>query len=217
MEMCNIMWCEKRAKKYNTWINECDLTETLKNKLKNRKFNNKHRLQTMYTRTNPSMEKKVIDNQNDWLSFYHIIEVPIIKTFEHNGITYEDKCDSIESMYTFLKHEIMKNTQGLYKQVKNNMCKSKIFIIHDIQKYWTIINTRILYHAVVEVLVHNQPILCKLDNNNCMYVDEKGLGITTYTTILMLLREQRRLYKKQHMSIHIATLINPIPNIMGNL
>ena len=33
----------------------------------------------------------------------------------------------------------------------------------------------------------------------------------------MLLREQRRLYKKQPMSIDIATLINPIPNIMGNL
>ena len=106
-----VVWKNHRAKKYNTWINESDLTETLKNKLKNRKFNNKHRLQTLCTRTNPSMEKKVINNQNDWLSFYHIIEVPIIKTFVHNGITYEYKCDSIESMYTFLKHTIMKNTQ----------------------------------------------------------------------------------------------------------
>ena len=60
-------------------------------------------------------------------------------------------------------------------------------------------------------------MLCKLDNTNCMYIEEKGLGITTYTTILMLLREKRRLYKKQHMSIDKATLINPIPNIMGNL
>ena len=50
-----------------------------------------------------------------------------------------------------------------------------------------------------------------------MYIEEKGLGITTYTTILMLLREQRRLSKKQHMSIDIATLINPIPNYYGKL
>ena len=121
-----VVWKNHRAKTYNTWINESDLTE-----------------------------------------------VPIIKTFVHNGITYEYKCDSIESMYTFLKHKIMKNTQEMYKQVKNNMCKSKIFIIQDMPKYWTIINTRILYHAVVEVLVHNQPILCKLDNTNCMYIDEK--------------------------------------------
>ena len=82
-------------------------------------------------------------------------------------------------------------------------------------KYWTIINTRILYHAVVEVLLHNNPMLCKLDNTNYMYIEEKGLGITTYTTILMLLREQRMLYKKQPMSIDITT--NPIPYIMGNL
>ena len=59
-----VVWKNHRAKKYNTWINESDLTETLKNKLKNRKFNNKHRLQTMCTRTNTSMEKKVINNQN---------------------------------------------------------------------------------------------------------------------------------------------------------
>ena len=82
-------------------------------------------------------------------------------------------------------------------------------------KYWTIINTRIVYHAVVEVLLYNQPILYKLDNTNYMYIEERGLGITTYTTILLLLREQRRLYKKQHMSIDIAT--NPIAYIMGNL
>ena len=135
-EQYYVVWKNHRAKMYNIWINESDFTETLKNKLKNRKFNNKHRLQTLCTRTNPSMEKKVINNnnnnnclksniqcieirvqwtvhlnQNDWLSFYHIIEVPIIKIFVHNGITYEYKCDSIESMYTFLKHKIMKNTQ----------------------------------------------------------------------------------------------------------
>ena len=56
-----VVWKNHRAKKYNTWINESDLTETLKNKRKNRKFNNEHILQTICTRINSSMEKKVIN------------------------------------------------------------------------------------------------------------------------------------------------------------
>ena len=65
-------------------------------------------------------------------------------------------------MYTFLKHKIKKNTQELCKQEKKNMCKSNEVTVLEMSKYWTIINTRILYHAVVEVVLHNKAILCKM-------------------------------------------------------
>ena len=41
------------------------------------------------------MEKKVIINQKDWLSLYNKIEVPINKTFVHNGKMCEYKINVI--------------------------------------------------------------------------------------------------------------------------
>ena len=53
----------------------------------------------------------VINNKEDWLSYYYVFDEAIKKTFSHNGMTYYYYADSISSLFNYMKHQLTGNTE----------------------------------------------------------------------------------------------------------
>ena len=64
--------------------------------------------------------------------------------------------------------------------------------------------------------MHKNKIFNKLQSTIGMYIEEKGLGTTVDTTILMMIREQLRINDNLDLSIVVSSLKHPVSNLFGN-
>ena len=109
-------------------------------------------------------------------------------------MTYYYYADPISSLFNNMKHHLTGNTEKLCNLVHNTSKQEEGTLCSDnVPTYWSKVHTIILYYAVREVLMYKNTICRKLQSTIGMYIEEKGLGITVYTTILMMIREQLRI------------------------
>ena len=88
MELYNINTIVKnnKASKYNSWVNECDLSSELRRRLEQRRFRtyNNNTINMIRTKQRKKSEAssqirqtKVINNKEDWLSYYYVFDEAI--------------------------------------------------------------------------------------------------------------------------------------------
>lgn len=211
-----VNWKNNRSKKYNSWVKEQDLSRDLKMKLANRKWpTKKGKICTIETQTKKQMIK-IINTKEDWFSFYFNFENPIIKTFCHKNVPYEFHATSMNSLYIYYQYLLTGETHELVHWIENNL-NNKWINTNNLPNYWPMISTWVLYITIIEAMKNNTNILDKLDETNQVYIEEKSLGITVYTTMLMLIREQRRIESNLTISVDISILKNPVASVYGNI
>ena len=160
---------------------------------------------------------KVINNKEDWLSYDYVFDEAIKKTFSPNGMTYYYYADSISSLFNYMKLQLTGNTEIWCNLVHNTSKQEEGTLCSDnVPTYWSKVHTISIYYAVREVLMHNHKIFKKLQITIGMYIDEKGLGTTVYTTIMMMIREQLRINDHLDFSIDVSSLNHPVSNLFGN-
>ena len=79
-----INWKNNHAKEYNSWVNECDLSSELRRRPEQRRFrtynnNNMNMMRTKQRKKSEIRPIKVINNKEDWLSYYNVFNEAIKK------------------------------------------------------------------------------------------------------------------------------------------
>ena len=150
-------------------------------------------LNHLTVKSNETVNTKLINNNEDWLSFHYEFEHPVIVDFKYNNSSYHYEANSVCDLYQYI-----------------------LSIVKDKRSTVNVLKQRLLCAAIKTVLFHNNRIKDKLLSTHGLCIKEVE-GITTYTMLLMLIREQMRLNDGLAISIDVKDYKNPIHHLYGNV
>ena len=204
-----VNWKNQPAKKYNSWVKDNDLNEGLRDEVAKRKLpESKPKLNTLTWINQQKPRRKLINNEEDKLSPWYVLGTPVKPT--HIRSNTQINFSTLIDLYKYNLTIIM----GDFNTLHGTICSRKNIEGATATYYSNILQQHIMYWTIQEILFQQPTIANKLDSLEGTSITMRD-DLPGYTTLLMIIREQRRLDKNQNFSIDHMRLCSQMSDIYG--
>ena len=197
------------------WINDKNMTPALRRYAENRKFKlTKVNLNILHE---VSHSKKVITDENDYLSYFHIAKFPAKLELNIKGKVVMFKEHSVYALHQILQYYVLDDIERLMNllSIKDNTYTRQSNRKIQRPTYWPYISSILLYSSIKLLHEANPTLQNKLDSTAGKYITDLHFSATDYTTILTLIREFQRVEDGLENSVSLKEIVNPIFNLYG--
>ena len=209
-----VNWKHHPSKKYNSWVNENDLSPELVGKLKQRKF--KQTKDTIHAIKEIKVKRKIINDDSDYFSQHYKFDKPLVIRFSHNKKWSYYIATTIKHIYQFIELKMLNRTDLIYNIVHDDVTID-ISKLENIPKYWHIISKYILFHSIMKAIKHDSKIYDKLINSKDYVIAEAIYGVTVYTNMLMICRAYISNSTHVHVHTHVEMPNDILPKLEGHI
>lgn len=203
-----VSW-KNHPKKYNSWVKEQDMLPEMADQMTQKRLPEAKPRLNVISNVQPT---KIILNDDDRLSPRYKLDHPLMRKYTSDNAIDLFYAHTLEQLYYFNIYYVIDQLDTFRYCVSKYGPLGTQFHLH-MGSFPEAVKAHILYRTIIQILQHSPTVSKKLTSTTYQFIAMRDTIIPMYTTILILIREHKRLEEGHSISIDCTDIHNPVCDI----